>query len=142
MFHKCLGKIVVLLFFFVFVFFCFLFLRKCNLGGDMPNRHLATCFLRFSLISNDWQLLGLLSFIYIYVLSFLFTSAFSHPTFSSPFCFHHTPSLPFSVNSYPGGAILPVFDTLYQSEEFNFTLPRHEQVGTASSSTHNRCVFF
>eukprot|EP00729_Bicosta_minor_P021173 gene21173-19869_t len=33
------------------------------------------------------------------------------------------------VFGYPGGAILPVFDTLYQSEEFNFTLPRHEQGG-------------
>jgi acetolactate synthase-1/2/3 large subunit len=28
---------------------------------------------------------------------------------------------------YPGGAILPVFDAIYQSPNFNFVLPRHEQ---------------
>ncbi|KIK91342.1 hypothetical protein PAXRUDRAFT_830925 [Paxillus rubicundulus Ve08.2h10] len=28
---------------------------------------------------------------------------------------------------YPGGAILPVFDAIYNSEHFNFVLPRHEQ---------------
>ena len=28
---------------------------------------------------------------------------------------------------YPGGAILPVFDAIYQSPHFDFILPRHEQ---------------
>lgn len=28
---------------------------------------------------------------------------------------------------YPGGAILPIFDGIYQSEEFKLILPRHEQ---------------
>jgi acetolactate synthase-1/2/3 large subunit len=28
---------------------------------------------------------------------------------------------------YPGGAILPVFDAIYNSEHFDFILPRHEQ---------------
>jgi acetolactate synthase-1/2/3 large subunit len=28
---------------------------------------------------------------------------------------------------YPGGAILPVFDAIYNSEAFDFILPRHEQ---------------
>jgi acetolactate synthase-1/2/3 large subunit len=28
---------------------------------------------------------------------------------------------------YPGGAILPVFDAIYQSKHFDFILPRHEQ---------------
>lgn len=28
---------------------------------------------------------------------------------------------------YPGGAILPVFDAIYNSPHFNFILPRHEQ---------------
>ena len=28
---------------------------------------------------------------------------------------------------YPGGAILPVFDAIYNSKHFNFILPRHEQ---------------
>jgi acetolactate synthase-1/2/3 large subunit len=28
---------------------------------------------------------------------------------------------------YPGGAILPVFDAIYQSKHFEFILPRHEQ---------------
>jgi acetolactate synthase-1/2/3 large subunit len=31
------------------------------------------------------------------------------------------------VFGYPGGAILPVFDAIYNSPHFNFTLPRHEQ---------------
>jgi len=31
------------------------------------------------------------------------------------------------VFGYPGGAILPVFDAIYNSEHFNFVLPRHEQ---------------
>ena len=28
---------------------------------------------------------------------------------------------------YPGGAILPVFDAIYNSKQFDFVLPRHEQ---------------
>lgn len=32
-----------------------------------------------------------------------------------------------SVFGYPGGAILPVFDAIYESEHFNFVLTRHEQ---------------
>ena len=28
---------------------------------------------------------------------------------------------------YPGGAILPVFDAIYNSKHFDFILPRHEQ---------------
>ena len=28
---------------------------------------------------------------------------------------------------YPGGAILPVFDAIYNSKDFEFILPRHEQ---------------
>ncbi|KAG0143755.1 hypothetical protein CROQUDRAFT_660844 [Cronartium quercuum f. sp. fusiforme G11] len=31
------------------------------------------------------------------------------------------------VFGYPGGAILPVFDAIYNSKHFNFILPRHEQ---------------
>jgi acetolactate synthase-1/2/3 large subunit len=31
------------------------------------------------------------------------------------------------VFGYPGGAILPVFDAIYQSPHFDFILPRHEQ---------------
>lgn len=31
------------------------------------------------------------------------------------------------VFGYPGGAILPVFDAIYESEYFDFILPRHEQ---------------
>ncbi|EUC47367.1 hypothetical protein COCMIDRAFT_90221 [Bipolaris oryzae ATCC 44560] len=31
------------------------------------------------------------------------------------------------IFGYPGGAILPVFDAIYQSEHFDFILPRHEQ---------------
>lgn len=32
-----------------------------------------------------------------------------------------------TVFGYPGGAILPVFDAIYNSKKFNFVLPRHEQ---------------
>ena len=32
-----------------------------------------------------------------------------------------------SVVGYPGGAILPVFDAIFNSNHFNFILPRHEQ---------------
>ncbi|CCH46788.1 acetolactate synthase I/II/III large subunit [Wickerhamomyces ciferrii] len=32
-----------------------------------------------------------------------------------------------TVFGYPGGAILPVYDAIYNSEKFNFVLPRHEQ---------------
>ncbi|OOQ91825.1 Acetolactate synthase catalytic subunit, mitochondrial [Penicillium brasilianum] len=31
------------------------------------------------------------------------------------------------IFGYPGGAILPVFDAIYNSEHFNFVLPKHEQ---------------
>ena len=31
------------------------------------------------------------------------------------------------VFGYPGGAILPVFDAIYNSKYFDFVLPRHEQ---------------
>jgi acetolactate synthase-1/2/3 large subunit len=43
----------------------------------------------------------------------------------------HSPILALTFNSllvgYPGGAILPVFDAIYKSKEFDFILPRHEQ---------------
>jgi acetolactate synthase-1/2/3 large subunit len=32
-----------------------------------------------------------------------------------------------STVGYPGGAILPVFDAIYNSKDFEFILPRHEQ---------------
>jgi len=32
------------------------------------------------------------------------------------------------VFGYPGGAILPVFDAIHDSDHFRFVLPRHEQV--------------
>jgi acetolactate synthase-1/2/3 large subunit len=32
-----------------------------------------------------------------------------------------------TVFGYAGGAILPVFDAIYNSDKFNFVLPRHEQ---------------
>ncbi|VEU21443.1 DEKNAAC102441 [Brettanomyces naardenensis] len=32
-----------------------------------------------------------------------------------------------TVFGYAGGAILPVFDAIYNSDQFNFVLPRHEQ---------------
>ncbi|KAF8584094.1 acetolactate synthase [Ramaria rubella] len=31
------------------------------------------------------------------------------------------------IFGYPGGAILPVFDAIYNSKQFDFVLPRHEQ---------------
>jgi acetolactate synthase I/II/III large subunit len=31
------------------------------------------------------------------------------------------------IFGYPGGAILPVFDAIYNSKQFEFILPRHEQ---------------
>ena len=31
------------------------------------------------------------------------------------------------IFGYPGGAILPVFDAIYESKNFNFILTRHEQ---------------
>src|SRR5271154_1426045 len=31
------------------------------------------------------------------------------------------------IVGYPGGAILPVFDSIYRSPHFDFILPRHEQ---------------
>ena len=31
------------------------------------------------------------------------------------------------IFGYPGGAILPVFDAIYESKQFDFILPRHEQ---------------
>ena len=31
------------------------------------------------------------------------------------------------IFGYPGGAILPVFDAIYNSKNFDFVLPRHEQ---------------
>ena len=39
---------------------------------------------------------------------------------------HTCPTHPGLVG-YPGGAILPVFDAIYNSKHFNFILPRHEQ---------------
>jgi len=33
------------------------------------------------------------------------------------------------VFGYPGGAILPVFDAVYESKHFEMILPRHEQGG-------------
>lgn len=38
----------------------------------------------------------------------------------------HTLTIPVIVG-YPGGAILPVFDAIYNSKHFDFVLPRHEQ---------------
>ena len=35
--------------------------------------------------------------------------------------------LTYSTVGYPGGAILPVFDAIYNSKHFDFILPRHEQ---------------
>lgn len=32
-----------------------------------------------------------------------------------------------TVFGYPGGAILPVYDAIYNSDKFNFVLPKHEQ---------------
>ncbi|XWX00143.1 hypothetical protein V2A60_008162 [Cordyceps javanica] len=32
-----------------------------------------------------------------------------------------------TIFGYPGGAILPVFDAIYNSKHFNFILPKHEQ---------------
>lgn len=33
------------------------------------------------------------------------------------------------IFGYPGGAILPVFDAIHESDSFKFVLPRHEQGG-------------
>lgn len=33
----------------------------------------------------------------------------------------------FAIVGYPGGAILPVFDAIYNSRHFDFILPKHEQ---------------
>ncbi|PVV00714.1 hypothetical protein BB560_004892 [Smittium megazygosporum] len=33
------------------------------------------------------------------------------------------------IFGYPGGAILPVYEAIYNSKHFNFVLPRHEQGG-------------
>ena len=37
------------------------------------------------------------------------------------------PGLTSCVVGYPGGAILPVFDAIYNSKHFDFILPKHEQ---------------
>lgn len=42
---------------------------------------------------------------------------------------HHFSVHSAQVFGYPGGAILPVFDAIYNSKHFNFVLPRHEQGG-------------
>lgn len=38
-----------------------------------------------------------------------------------------SPELTHCIVGYPGGAILPVFDAIYNSKHFDFILPRHEQ---------------
>jgi hypothetical protein len=39
------------------------------------------------------------------------------------------------VFGYPGGAILPVYDAIYNSDYFDFVLPRHEQGAGHSKSS-------
>lgn len=41
--------------------------------------------------------------------------------------FHESYKEIFSTCSYPGGAILPVFDGIHDSPYFQLTIPRHEQ---------------
>ncbi|KAJ5204647.1 Acetolactate synthase [Penicillium cinerascens] len=40
---------------------------------------------------------------------------------------HETIDINRNLVGYPGGAILPVFDAIYNSKHFDFILPRHEQ---------------
>lgn len=45
----------------------------------------------------------------------------------NPISQDHPQSLTIVLVGYPGGAILPVFDAIYNSKHFDFILPRHEQ---------------
>lgn len=42
------------------------------------------------------------------------------------------------VFGYPGGAILPVFDAIHNSEHFDLILPRHEQGGAHMAEGYAR----
>ena len=46
---------------------------------------------------------------------------------TSVYLLHSRLQLTVNAVGYPGGAILPVFDAIYNSPHFNFILPRHEQ---------------
>ncbi|KAG7866487.1 hypothetical protein KL918_003384 [Ogataea parapolymorpha] len=45
-----------------------------------------------------------------------------------------------TVFGYPGGAILPVYDAIYNSDKFNFVLPRHEQGAGHMAEGYARAV--
>ncbi len=45
------------------------------------------------------------------------------------------------VFGYPGGAILPVFDAIYDSPHFRFILPRHEQGGGHMAEGYARVTY-
>ena len=42
---------------------------------------------------------------------------------------------------YAGGAILPVFDAIYNSKEFDLILPRHEQGGAHMAEGYARARY-
>ena len=42
------------------------------------------------------------------------------------------------ISGYPGGAILPLYDAIYESPHFQFVLPRHEQGGGHMSQGYAR----
>ncbi|KAG7857902.1 hypothetical protein KL939_003158 [Ogataea angusta] len=45
-----------------------------------------------------------------------------------------------TIFGYPGGAILPVYDAIYNSDKFNFVLPRHEQGAGHMAEGYARAV--
>jgi acetolactate synthase-1/2/3 large subunit len=63
------------------------------------------------------------AYLYVYFILFHFPSI----DVIDPFPTSIFPSLTYDSVGYPGGAILPVFDAIYQSKHFDFILPRHEQ---------------
>ncbi|HKJ47403.1 MAG TPA: biosynthetic-type acetolactate synthase large subunit [Balneolales bacterium] len=45
-----------------------------------------------------------------------------------------------TIFGYPGGAVLPIYDTLYQNEELRHILIRHEQGGTHAADGYARAT--
>lgn len=45
------------------------------------------------------------------------------------------------IFGYPGGAILPVFDAIYNCKEMELILPRHEQGGAHMAEGYSRARY-
>ncbi|MBN2711510.1 MAG: acetolactate synthase large subunit, partial [Planctomycetes bacterium] len=43
-----------------------------------------------------------------------------------------------TVFGYPGGALIPIFDELFDAKDINFILPRHEQAGAHAADGYAR----